>query len=69
MIELIENSTVEFTKKDYDAMIHPYKIEIIDKSKGCNERCPACNKFCEEPFNHVAEQGEDSLHSCSKHGH
>lgn len=54
---------------EFQEMIHPLKRDLEQKSKGCQERCPACNKYCEEAFNHMVEEGIESSHTCSQYGH
>jgi hypothetical protein len=59
------SSDINLRFEEFKAMVQPLRMDLQEKSKGCRERCPACNKYCEEALNHMAEGGIQSPHSCS----
>ena len=67
--EEITNFKVEITRETFESMLSAFRADLLEKSKGCTERCPACNKLCEKQLNHQLLDGAHSLHSCSVFGH
>ena len=69
LIKQLKQTDMTLSFDDYQEMIESLKLDLEQKSKGCQERCPACNKYCEESYNHIAEEGMHSPHTCSQYGH
>lgn len=69
LLDTLQKTETSLKLEEFQAMIYSLKLDLEQKSKGCQERCPACNKYCEEAFNHMAEEGVQSPHTCSQYGH